>query len=129
MKYLWIENYAGTWEDPTGRTLVIKVTDEHQATVSLFVSGEPMARPWCGNLPASDLLAEYSPPDGPGLEVNLGRPGLSLELNYEFPESWAPDEGETLSVGFSRYEEDTAADAYVDLFLPLERYSRRDAEP
>ncbi len=128
MKDTWIENYAGFWEDSVGRSLIIEVRDEYRARVTLLVDGAPMARPWCGNKPAKDLPARYSPIDGPGLSVSLGRRGFSLELNYEIPEPWAPDEPESLSVSISRYSSDVAAEQFMGTFNPLGRYVRKNAE-
>jgi len=125
----WIENYGGTWEDPTGCVLVIKVQDEYRAKVTLLVNGVPMARPWCRNKPAVSLRARYSPENGPGLWVSLGRRGFSLELNYEFLQAGdAPDEPASLSVGVSRHFSDLEAERFISLFSPLARYVRRSAE-
>jgi hypothetical protein len=126
----WIENYAGAWEDPTGRVIIITVQDENRAKVTLLVNGVPMARPWCRNRPAENLRARYSPVDGPGLSVSLGRRGFSLELNYEFPKPWdPPDEPVALSVGLSRYPSDVDAERFTCLFNPLARYVRKSVGP
>ena len=123
LKAEWIENYAGTWVDPTGRVLIITIQDEYRARVTLLVDGAPMRRPWCRNKPAENLKARYNPMDGPGLEVALGRRGFSLELNYEFPKPWdPPDEPVALSVGICQYESDVAALQFHQLFYPLTRY-------
>ena len=125
----WIENYAGTWVDRSGRVLIITIEDEYRARVTILVNGPPMRRPWCRNKPAEDLKARYDPINGPGLEVALGRRGFSLELNYEFPKPWdPPNEPVALSVGICQFESDTAADKFHEVFYPLARYVRSDAE-
>lgn len=82
MKFPWIENYAGTWEDEEGRTIIITIRDNENATVDLLIHGIPMTRPWCGDEPAEGLSARDNPVEGPDLDVDLGRPGFSLNLNY-----------------------------------------------
>lgn len=126
MRYLWIENYAGIWRDDEGRTLVIVTRDDENATVDLMINGNPMSRPWCDGQPAMGLPARYSPIDGPGLEIELGRPGFSLSVNYEFAEP--PYESESLSVGVSSYEAVTEAEEFSKIFGKLGRYKRQDAE-
>jgi len=128
MKIRWIDNYAGTWEDDEGRTLIITPRGETIADVTLLVDGRPMLRPWCRNKPAEGLRATYSPADGPGLDIELGRPGFSLDVNYEFVDPILPEEAESLSAGVSRYESDTQVEAFVRLFGKLERYRRIDPE-
>ncbi|MCB0000729.1 MAG: hypothetical protein KDE56_33425, partial [Anaerolineales bacterium] len=81
MKFPWIENYAGIWLDNEGRKLVITTQDDENATVDLLIHGIPMIRPWCGNAPAEGLSARYNPVEGPDLDVELGKPGFSLNLN------------------------------------------------
>ena len=92
MKFPWIENYAGTWEDDEGRTIIITTRDNENATVDLLIHGIPMIRPWCGDEPAEGLPAKYNPAEGPDLDVDLGRPGFSLNLNYGSYNPLAPDE-------------------------------------
>jgi hypothetical protein len=128
MKLRWIDNYAGTWEDGEGRTLIITPRSETTAEVTLLADGRPMLRPWCGNKPAEGLRARYNPGHGPGLDIDLGRPGFSLNVNYESDDPMAPDQPESLSVGVSRYESDTEADAYVELFGKLGRYRRTEPD-
>jgi len=128
MKLRWIDNYAGTWKDEEGRTLTITPRGETTCDVTLLVEGRPLLRPWCGNKPAEGLRATYSPRDGPDLDIDLGRPGFSLNVNYEPADPMAPDEPESLSVGVSRYESDTKAEAFVLLFGKLGRYRRTDPE-
>ncbi|MFC1453287.1 hypothetical protein ACFLSJ_08100 [Verrucomicrobiota bacterium] len=125
MRLPWIENYAGTWHDEEGRTLVITTRDDEHATVDLLIDGTPMVRPWCADALAEGLHARYSPADGPDLEIDLGRPGFSLNVNYEFAEP--PDEPESLSVGVSMYESDRESDGFGRLFGKLGRYRRADA--
>lgn len=126
MKLRWIDNYAGTWDDDEGRTLVITPRSDTTADVTLLVDGQPLLRPWCKNKPAEGLRASYSPADGPGLEIELGRPGFSLSVNYEF-------DGPNLRRGtrkpfcdISRFESDTLVEAFVQLFGKLGRYKRID---
>ncbi len=126
MTSTWIENYAGTWHDAEGRTLVIEVCDDKHATVDLLVDGKPMPRPWCSGAPAQGLPVCYSPIDGPDLDIDLGRPGFSLNVNYEFAEP--PYEFESLSVGVLSYESDTEAEIFSKLFGRLGRYTRENAE-
>jgi hypothetical protein len=45
MKYPWIKNYAGTWQNEEGKTLVIRIQDDENATVDLLIHGSPMIRP------------------------------------------------------------------------------------
>ena len=128
MKIRWIDNYAGTWGDGEGRTLIITPRSDTTADVTLLVDGQPMFRPWCRNKPAKGLRATYSPADGPGLDIELGRPGFSLNVNYEFVDPNLPKEPESLSVDVSRYESDAVAEAFVRLFGKLELYKRIDLE-
>jgi hypothetical protein len=83
-----------------------------------------MFRPWCRNKPTEGLRATYSPADGPGMDIELGRPGFSLNVNYEFVDPNLPKELESLSVDVSRYESDAVAEAFVRQFGKLERYKR-----
>ena len=83
MTLRWIDNYAGTWADDEGRTLVITPRGETTAEVTLLVDGRPMPRPWCANKPAEGLRGTYRPGSGPDLDIELGRPGFSLNVNYE----------------------------------------------
>jgi len=126
MKSPWIENYAGTWHDDEGRTLVITTRDDEHATVDLMTDAGPMCRPWCDGKPALGLPAKYSPIDSPSLDIDLGRPGFSLNVNYEFAEP--PYEPESLSVGVSSYENDMESDVFIKVFGKLGRYTRQDAE-
>jgi hypothetical protein len=128
MKIRWIDNYAGTWGDGEGRTLIITPRSDTTADVTLLVDGQPMFRPWCRNKPAKGLRATYSPADGPGLDIELGRPGFSLNVNYEFVDPNLPKEPESLSVDVSRYESDAVAEAFVRLFGKLELYKKIDLE-
>ena len=128
MRFPWIENYAGTWLDDEGRALIITTCDDESATVDLLVDRVPMIRPWCDNRPAERLHAKYTPIDGPDLDIDLGRPGFSLNVNYESADPTAPDEPESLSVGVSRYESDAEAEKFSKLFGRLGRYRRADAE-
>lgn len=128
MKIRWIDNYAGTWGDDEGRTLIISPRDDSTADVTLLVDGQPMLRPWCRNKPAEGLRATYNPADGPGLDIELGRPGFSLDVNYEFVGTILPEEPESLSVGVSRHESDTKAEGFIRLFGKLDRYKRIDPE-
>jgi hypothetical protein len=127
MRLSWIQNYVGSWHDDEGRTLVIAACDDEHATVDLLVNGKPMLRPWCRGKPALRLTARYSPIDGPDLDIDLGRPGFSLNVNYEFPDP--PHEPEGLSVGVSSYESDAKAQEFTKLFGKLGRYKRETAEP
>ena len=124
MKLRWIDNYAETWGDDEGWTLIITPRSDTTANITLLVDGQPMFRTWCRNKPTEGLRATYSPADGPGLGLELGRPGFSLNVNYEFVDPNLPEEPESLSVDVSRYESDTAAEAFVRLFGKLERYKK-----
>ena len=124
MKFPWIENYAGKWLDDEGRTLIITTHNDKNATVDLLIHGIPMIRPWCGNAPAEGLSARYNPAVGSDLDVELGRPGFSLNLNYEFDGSMTLEEPESLSVGISSYQSDTEAEQFIKLFGRLGRYRR-----
>ncbi len=127
MRFPWIENYAGRWSDDEGRTLVIVTRDDEHATVDILADGKPMPRPWRDQEPAIGLPARYSPVDGPEVDIDLGRPGYSLIVNYEFPEP--PNEAESLSVGVSSYESDTEVKTFNKVFGKLGRYRRENAEP
>jgi len=124
MKFSWIENYAGTWQDDESRTLMITIRDDENATVDVLMHGAPMIRPWCGDEPAKGLPARYNPAEGPGLDVDLGRPGFSLNLNDESDHVMNPDEPESLSVGISRYDSDTEGEQYLKLFGKMGQYTR-----
>jgi hypothetical protein len=62
------------------------------------------------------------------LDIELGRPGFSLNVNYESDDPMAPDEPESLSVGVSRYESDGAAEEFMKLFGKLGRYRRTSGQ-
>jgi hypothetical protein len=126
MKLRWIDSYAGTWDDDEGRTIVITPRSDTTADVTLLVDRQPLLRPWCKNKPAEGLRATYSPADGPGLEIELGRPGFSLSVNYEFDGPNFAEGPESLSVDISRFESDTLVEAFVRLFGKLGRYKRID---
>jgi hypothetical protein len=126
MKFRWIDNYAGTWPDDESRILRIRARSETKAEVTLLVDGRPMPRPWCSNEPAEGLVGTYSPRYGPDLDIDLGRPGFSLNLCYEPGDSPDPNEPESLSVGVCRYESDTEAEGFVRLFGKLGSYRRVD---
>ena len=128
MELGWIDNYAGTWTDGEGRTLIITPRSETTADVTLLVDGSPMRRPWCGNKRAEGLRAEYRPGNGPGLDIGLGRPSFSLNVNYEFPGPMSADGLERLTVGVSRYESDSEAEAFVRVFGKLGEYRRMEPE-
>jgi len=128
MKIRWIDNYAGTWGDDEGRTLIITPRSDTTADVTLLVDRQPMFRPWGRNKQTKGLRATYNPADGPGLDIELGRPGFSLNVNYEFVDPNLPKELESLSVDVSRYESDAVAEAFVRQFGKLERYKRIDPE-
>mgnify|MGYP001065217754 CR=1 FL=1 len=128
MKIRWIDNYAGTWGDDEGRTLIITPRSDTTADVTLLVDGQPMFRPWGRNKQTKGLRATYNPADGPGLDIELGRPGFSLNVNYEFVDPNLPKEFESLSVDISRYESDAVAEAFVRQLGKLERYKRIDPE-
>lgn len=128
MRLRWIDNYAGTWADDEGRTLIIAPRSETIADVTLLVNGRPMPRPWCANKPAEGLRGTYRPGSGPDLDIELGRPGFSLNVNYESNDPMAPDEPESLSVGVSRYASDAAAEGFVQLFGKLGRYRKLGAQ-
>ena len=128
MRLRWIENYAGTWSNDEGMTLVITPRGETIAKVTLLVDGRPMLRPWCGNKPAEGLRGTYRPCSGPDLNIELGRPGFSLNVNYESDDPMAPDEPESLSVGVSRYETDGSAEEFMKLIGKLGRYRRTSAQ-
>jgi hypothetical protein len=127
MRASWIENYAGTWRDAEGRTLVITVRDEENARVTLLAGGDILARPWCGGKPAVDLPAKCRPAEGPDLEIALGRHGFSLCVNYESP-GQEDDVQESLSVAICQFEADTESSRYARLFGKLGRYRRPEAE-
>ena len=46
--------------------------------------GTVMLRPWVADEPARDLRAKYRPDWGPDLDIDLGPPGFSLQVNYEY---------------------------------------------
>lgn len=129
MKYPWIKNYAGTWQNEEGKTLVIRIQDDENAAVDLLTHGSPMIRPWCGDKPAVGMSAKYDSFEGPDIEVDLGRPGFSLSLNYELDDMIIPAEFESLSIGISMYESDKKAKQFSKLFGNLGRYRRVNVEP
>ena len=124
MELPWIENYAGKWQDGEGRTIVITTQNDENAKVDILLHGSPIIRPWCSDKPASRLLANYFPAEGPELNVDLGRPGFSLNLAYVFDDHKTPDNPEYLSVGVSRHQDDEEAKHYIKLFGKLESYKR-----
>jgi hypothetical protein len=129
MKDTWIENYNGTWQDAEGRRLIIKSHDDENATVDLLIHGTPMVRPWCEDRPAKGMHAKYNPVEGPGLDVELGRPGFELNLNYEYMDPMNPNAPEELSVSISSYQSDNEAEQFIEMFGKLGRYRSSDAEP
>ena len=128
MKYNWIENYAGTWQDDEGRKLIIKINNNVEATVDLLINEVPMIMPWCNNKPAKGLHAIYDPVWGPGLDIELERPGFTLYLNYEFSDVINPDTLEELSVAISWYEADKNTEKFIKMFGKLGRYRKADGD-
>jgi len=129
MEYLWINNYSGIWEDDEGRKLVITPHDDENAKVDLLVNEKPMARPWKKSEPAINMHGIYDPAEGPGLTVDLGRPGFTLDLNFEYPDLMNPDAHEELSVGVSWRSSDKKAEVFMEVFGKLNRYHRVAAAP
>jgi len=97
--------------------------------VDLLIHSSAMIRPWCGGKPAEKMPAKYDSLKGPDIDVDLGRPGFSLSLNYEFDVMISPGESESLSIGVSKYESDREAEQFSKLFGNLGRYRRVNAEP
>lgn len=128
MDYSWINNYSGIWEDDEGRKLIITPYDEENATVDLQVNEKPMVRSWKKSEPAINMHGIYDPAEGPGLTVDLGRPGFTLDLNFEFPDLMNPDAPEELSVGISWRSSDKKAEVFMEVFGKLSRYHRASAE-
>lgn len=127
-----IDKFIGEWENEAGNLLVIEKKTDLSASVSFFTGSksEPLARPYCGNLPSIEMdsyLTDY----GATLEVELWErgKGLSLHLTCEYAYELDKDRRDSLVAALSRYEEHTFLDQYYHLFEPLKHYTRRDAEP
>ena len=129
MKETWIENYNGTWQDAEGRRLIIKSQDDENAVVDLLIHGIPMVRPWCADKPAIGIRATYSPIEGPGLDIELGRPGFELNLNFEYMDPMNPNAPEELSVSISWHQSDKEAEQFIKIFGKLGRYRRANSGP
>ena len=119
----WIENYRGEWANSEGFEIVIRPIDEERASVDISVNDHPILRPWCADSPCENLHAVYREDLGGGLEVDLGRDGFSLFLDYECAGSMV--ERECITVGLSRYEDDQDAGRWTS-FFGLKTYFRRE---
>ena len=123
MKTPWIENYRGQWANSKGFEIVIRPLDEKMASVDISFNEHSILRPWSEDSPCENLNAVYREDDGLGLEVDLGRDGFSLFLDYEC----AGDifERARITAGLSRYEDDQDAERWTSLF-GLETYFQRE---
>ena len=124
----WIDSYVGEWKDAAGNRLSIrKITDESASVTFLAAPGRaPIARPWCDARPSVDMPARYYPADGPELIVELWEKGKGFTLDLCYEDDYALREGsiEALTVGLSRYEQDTFLDQYYRLLGPLGHFTR-----
>lgn len=111
MRTPWIENYRGKWENSEGFLLTIRPINEDSASVDIAVDGSPVRRPWCKDAAASHLNAVYREDEGLGLEVDLGRDGFALFLNYECAGGF--HERECLTASISRFEDDQEAGQWL----------------
>ena len=125
MSIPWIENYRGQWVNRTGFEIVIRPLDEKAASVDISLHGHPILRPWSANSPCENLNGVYREDDGLGLEVNVGRDGFSLVLDYECPGDLF--EVECITAGLSRYQHDQDAERWMSAF-GLEAYFRREPD-
>ncbi len=117
----WIENYRGKWKNDEGFTIVIRPIDEKSASVDIILNGQPMRRPWCGNAPSNNLSALYRDDEGLGLEIDLGRDGFALFLDYE--SAGTIYGSECIVAGISWLEADREAEQWTSLF-GIETYFR-----
>ncbi len=123
MSLPWIENYRGQWVNRTGFEIVIRPLDEKAASVDISVHGHPILRPWSTNSPCENLNGVYREDGGLGLEVNLGRDGFSLFLDYECPGDLF--EVECITAGLSRRADDQDAEKWMSSF-GFDTYFRRE---
>lgn len=123
MKTPWIENYRGEWLNSKSFKIVIRPIDEKTASVDISYNEVPIIRPWRGDSPCKNLNAVYRAEEGLGLEVDLGRDGFSLFLDYQYEDDFF--ERESIAIGLSRYEDDQDADRWATYF-GLEPYFRRE---
>ena len=123
MSLPWIENYRGEWTNSAGFEIVIRPIDEKRASVDISLNNHPILRPWCADSPCENLNAVYREEDGLGLEVNLGRDGFSLFLDYECP--FISSERECITASLSRYEDDHVVEQWMS-FINLDTYYQRE---
>ena len=116
-----IEDYRGKWKNRDGFLLTIRPIDEDSASVDISVDGCPVRRPWCKDTAASNLNALYRGEEGLGLEINLGRDGFSLFLDYECADGF--HEKECLTASISRLEDDQEAKQWLT-HIGIETYQR-----
>ena len=121
MRSPWIENYRGRWENREGSLLTIRPINEDSASVDISVDGRPVRRPWCKDTTASNLNALYRGEEGLGLEVDLGRDGFALFLDYECAGGFY--ERECLTASISRLEDDQEAKQWLS-HIGIETYFR-----
>ena len=127
----YIDNYIGEWENEAGNRIVIKRVDDETAMVSLFSHPDylPIYRPWYSEKPSVDMLAKYTPEEGPGLVVELWEIGKGFQLDLNFEPGYILDEfqRDSLVPGLSRYEKYDFLAEYYHYFEPLKQYIRKDS--
>jgi len=123
MKYPWIKNYEGSWENGEGLALSINVLNDKKAIVDIFLNDKLFKLAWNNDEPAKKLDACLDPDDGGALIVSLDRPGLEMHLSYEHIDQMNQVVNE-LSVGVSYYASDNEAEKYIQLFGKLLRFYR-----
>ncbi len=123
MRSPWIENYQGEWKNGGGFLISIRIIDDKKASVDITQNGQPLQRPWCAHAPANNLNALYRGDEGMGLEIDLGRDGFALFLDYECEGTFY--EKECLTAGVSRLEVDQEAEQWTS-FIGIETYFRHE---
>ena len=118
----YLDNYVGEWDDECGWRLFIKRLDDNRFSVSLLANGQPIARPWYGNQPSTEMIGRYDAEYGLVVELWEKGKGFSLHLGFEPQFELDEQNRDALCVGLSRFEKDEFLDEYYSLLGPLRHY-------
>jgi hypothetical protein len=128
MNYSWINNFSGIWNNNEDQTLIITPYDDENATVDLLIFERPLSRSWCQGKPTINMHGLYNPEKGPSLDVDLGRPGFLLELNFAHKGLMGPNTPDEISVGVSWHVSDKDAANFQKYLGKLGSFKKINAE-
>jgi hypothetical protein len=102
--------------------LCIKRVDDDGYSVSLLANGQPIARPWYGNQPSTEMSGRYDAEFGLVVELWEKGKGFSLHLGFEPHFELDEQNRDALCVGLSRFEKGEFPDEYYSLLGLLRHY-------